>query len=708
LASEFYEAAWKLQPDLPEARVGVARRKMAKGELDEARKLLEFLESPGAGQHYDLGPIDVLSSHYQKQGRHEEALAIAAHLLRELPGAGQLHAFRAFVQRSEKALGRFESILPPREHSLRSLFRSERSVYPKWLRWTVIGGAALVLLSVGLLINNEYIRRHRAIHVVNACGKPVEVKVDDQPPLSVATTGQLVVNEGPHRLQLTGAVDETHQIDVQSTFFDRWFRKPVWVLNPGGEAVLEQVTLYYAENPPPSQQHLIMGRPFVALPHVDYAFESPPSKLDVKTKNAQVEKVSLQRFQGSDAIAFSATIDQDRAAALDFAEHRLRRHQPEQHNLLKHYLAATWLKDASRVEAFLKSGLAWRPVQVEWHRAYQGMAELKREDGELVALYDRYLEAEPKNAELIYLRGRVDPDWDAQERYYRRAIQADPRQPWPLMALGVRAAAAGKWADCLRDLKKAQELKIDEELVLDQLQSALLATGAAKTMVTEYQRRVAANPLDFNALVLMIEMIAASGPPESIERELAAWENRLPIGARAQVVVPFRAIAAYDAGKLGDCEQLCRQLGALQIPSLRLQAVLAQKRAKEAALDPAFSTLWDDPWEILAVSLGLDLEKQKDEALRWREKAIGKLKSMGPEMRLAGKILNSSEPPVMTEIERLLVGTGNQALVCAVLAERFPARRAEYHAAAARYNVRRKPPYQLVLRAIKGTASAAR
>jgi hypothetical protein len=154
---------------------------------------------------------------------------------------------------------------------------------------------------------------------------------------------------------------------------------------------------------------------------------------------------------------------------------------------------------------------------------------------------------------LIYLRGRVDPDWDAQERYYRRAIQADSRQPWPLMALGVRAAAAGKWADCLRDLKKAQELKIDEELVLDQLQSALLATGAAKTMVTEYQRRVAANPLDFNALVLLIEMIAASGPPELIERELAAWENRLPIGAGA-------ARGAVTC----DCRIRCRQAGGLR------------------------------------------------------------------------------------------------------------------------------------------------
>ncbi len=706
-AWKLYEAAWKLQPDLPEARVGVAQRKMAAGELDEARKLLDFMETPGAGQHYALGPIDILSGHYQKQGRHEEALSIAAHLLREIPQAGQQHPFRAFVQKSEKALGRFESMLPPREHSVRSLFRGEGSVYPKWLRWTVIGGAAIVLLASGLLINNEFIRRHRTIQVFNACGKPVQVKVDAQPPLTIETTGQLVVDEGRHRLQLTGAVDETHEVELRSTFLERWFRKPLWVLNPGGEAVLEHANLYYAANPPPSQHQLIVGRSFVALPHVDYAFEDPPSNLDVKSKNGQIEKISVQRFQGPDATAFSATIDADRPRALDFAEHRLRR-QPEQSELLKQYLVAAWQKDTARVEAFLKSGLDRRPVQVDWHRAYQAAGERNRRDDDLLALYDRYLKAEPKNAALIYLRGRVDPNWDEQERYFRRAIEADPRQPWPLMALGIRAAAAARWVDCLRDLKKAQELKIDQDLVLDQLQSALLATGAAKTMVTDYRSRLASNPLDIRAVILLIEMMAASGPPELIDKELAGWENRLPMQARLQIAPTLRAIAAYDVGKVAECEKLCRQLGPLQIPGLRLHAVLAQKRAKEATLDTTFVTLWDDPWEILAVSLGLALEGQKDEALRWREKAIVKLEAQGPETRLAAKLLNSPDPPAMTEIARVLVGSGKQALLCAALAQRFPARRAEYHAAAAQYNVRRTTPYQLVLRAIENGKTAAR
>ena len=226
--------------------------------------------------------------------------------------------------------------------------------------------------------------------------------------------------------------------------------------------------------------------------------------------------------------------------------------------------------------------------------------------------------------------------------------------------------------------------------------------------MTEYRRRLASNPLDFKAMILLIEMMAASGPPELIEKELAAWEVRLPFEVRAQALPPLRAIAEYDAGKLKDCEQRCRQLVSLQNSPFRLHAVLAQKRATEVILDPAFGKLWDDPWEVLATSLGLGLEGKQAEALRWRERAIGALESQGTETRLAAKVLRSREPAALTGIERVLVSPGNLALLCAALAERFPAKRAEYQTAAVRYNVRRNPPYQLVLRALEQSGDAAR
>ena len=135
-----------------------------------------------------------------------------------------------------------------------------------------------------------------------------------------------------------------------------------------------------------------------------------------------------KRFVGPDADAFTVTMQVDRSTALDFAEHRLRR-QPDKRDLLNRYVSEGRVQDSPRVETFLKSGLDHRPLAIDWHRAYQTLAELKGHEKELVLLYDRYLNAEPKNAGLIYLRGRVEPDWDQQDRYFDRPTHWIPGCP---------------------------------------------------------------------------------------------------------------------------------------------------------------------------------------------------------------------------------------------------------------------------------------
>ena len=101
------------------------------------------------------------------------------------------------------------------------------------------------------------------------------------------------------------------------------------------------------------------------------------------------------------------------------------------------------------------------------------------------------------------------------------------------------------------------------------------------------------------------------------------------------------------------------------------------------------------------MSLALSLQGKPDEAAKWRERAIGMLKASTPETRKVAEILSAAEPTPVADLEPIYLELGDKALVFAVLAERFPASRDEYHAAAARFNVRRKPPYQLVLRAIE-------
>src|SRR6266568_4665888 len=79
-AEPFFARALELRPDLPEARVGVACAHIRAKRLDEARRLVDFLEKPGAGQLYSLSPLEQLALAYQQAARHTEALALFGRL----------------------------------------------------------------------------------------------------------------------------------------------------------------------------------------------------------------------------------------------------------------------------------------------------------------------------------------------------------------------------------------------------------------------------------------------------------------------------------------------------------------------------------------------------------------------------------------------------------------------------------------------------
>ncbi len=699
-AVPLHEACLRLQPDSPSARVGVAAKRMAEGRIEDARSLLAFLEAPGAGRKYSLEPLRMIAGYYQKDGRHPEALRISSTLLRENPALGQDRSFRIFVRKSETAQGSLESILPPQKRSLLGLFGIGNSEgYARWQTRAAWGFTVLLLAAAGLALSNEYFRRNRTIFVVNACGKPVEVQVDDSPPQSFERLGRLSVSEGRHRLKVTGAVQENHDVVLQASYWDRWLKKPVWVLNPGSEAVIRESTMYYAVNPRPPDQRPVTFEPFSFHRHVDFAFEPPPDTLKLETKSSEAARVSLQWEHAADADLFGEIVASDRRAAFAFAERRLRR-APEQDKLLEAYVRAATSADLPQIQAFMKTGLDRRPVVVPWHRAYQSLCEYLGQDADLVALYDRFVKTEPASAQLLYLKGRIELDWDKQDTIYKRAIQLDPRLPWPWMAFGARAEAGAHWDEALRCLTKAHELAIDPELIRSSLQTARLGSGGAQALEPELRQRIAAQPSDVVSVVSLAEALAASGQTDKIDGELNAWQNRALPASSGEVIATVRALGLYFAGKLNECADRCRSVPSLKSGTLHAQSLLALQKSKDVIANASFSNALADPRLALAVSLALALENQPEEAARWRDQAIANLENAPRGVHRAARILAAEGPSPASEFDHLYMDADLKAVMLALMAQRHSARRSEYLASAARFNVRRRPPYHLVRQAI--------
>ena len=124
-AIPLFEKAYVPRPDLPEARVGMARIRMANGRLDEARELLGFLTVAGAGQLYSPSRWRRWPG-YREAGRHAATLTLCKHLLMEFPAVGEDRGFRKFVAASEKASEARERLAQEERLAPRPVRREER------------------------------------------------------------------------------------------------------------------------------------------------------------------------------------------------------------------------------------------------------------------------------------------------------------------------------------------------------------------------------------------------------------------------------------------------------------------------------------------------------------------------------------------------------------------------------------------------------
>ncbi|MCX6896121.1 MAG: hypothetical protein NTZ16_11605 [Verrucomicrobia bacterium] len=706
-ADEAFGRALSLRADLPEARVGVARGHLRAQRLDEARALLDFLEKPGAGQLYPLEPIETLAIAYQKAGRHLAALELLKFLQNELPALTEHQGFRALVKKSEQGLNLKVSQLPKLPFSFKRLFsRSEKiPTSGPQLTWRslLVVGIIVALVGLAFVIANEYIRRHRTVHIVNTFAQPATVSITDGGELK-NIRGVLSMNlcEGRHHARIAGPVTEEFDFEIHSTYFSRWFSNPAWVLNVGGAAVLIKRDVVYSRNPRPPGVSLRFGKSFEYFSGITHPFCALPESLQMKSYEERT-LVELQLYRGEGLALFGHLMNRNQPdEALVFSESWLPAHPDDAQVLRAYGTIAIQRGQQRRADDFYRRSLSFRPVRIEWHRAYQELHDTATGHAALVAEYDALLRSAPDDSALLYLRGRLAGDRKTGRNYFERAVQADSKNAYPVFAIGYDYMIAGNWGEARTRFARATELRPGDASFEHWLLLARFGVGEIKTIEAEIRQRLARNPEDFAATSQLIDVLAAQNLTDEALRVASGFTRAA--GANygsqlAEITAGLRAQALYAAGNFAELEKI-NGLPASATRRFVAEALIEQGRVTEG--EKMLESQENSPGKLvdaLALTVAFLQAGDKAAAEKWQRQAHHLLAAGNMDSVQAAMFLNSRTMPTLAEAQALMLPLKTKAVLLAAMIKLHPEARAEFAPLVHNLNVvERTFPFHLVRR----------
>jgi tetratricopeptide (TPR) repeat protein len=697
-ANACFLKAHELVPDDLTFRRAAALVLIEQKKPQAAQPLLDSFgpESP----HFQPPLFFALARSYQDIGLHAEAMELYHMLLAKQPALAKEKEFAKAVRKSDKALGVTKPTLPADPW-----YRNKPVV------WTLI--AATFLGALGYW--NYYISQHRTLSVVNGLKMPITVQIDGRPPIQISgrTHQNIVVSEGMHTAVVADPADRfpAAEFEMHASWWERFFRKPAFIVDPSQTSATVWEQIVYSDLKVPgdtdNKLELHAGEAFWSVPHADYHFEEFPAQVQAKAGSRILKsRVGMMQEEPNTIVNGALSLGKNIGDLDAYMEHHLIA-DPDDNDLLKSYVLFGMMfeKSESR-EKFLESHLSDKPVKVQWHRQYQNQFELqnhgvdaKAKRASLIAKYDGLLKQSPKEAVLLYLRGRLEFDVRTMTPLIDQALEIDSKQPNILAAKGYGFLVQGQTAEALQWYQKASAVSPNDAEIIEGLRQAqaaakdfadlekslrtdkglapdhlndnlalclmLIATGRSpeaeqryQTYMTEMQKKLLAVPQASSALLRSFEL-----------PYLYAKGDFVALAARAQEEKDFKFVAAMEQGQLVDLEQ---------------QATL-----------PMDLPYWHLCRSIVARQLGNEAQAEASKTT-----AITMLEGQGGDEARAAELLRQGPNVNWDDLENLIEQPANKKVLLVVLAQEAKDHKSEYLDLAEKLNFDLSFPYHLIQKEI--------
>lgn len=697
-ATPYYERQLKLDANSPQARIGMAFRKINANNLDEARSLLKFLMHPGTSKLYNLGVLETLADCYQKSGNHDEALKIYQFLLQEVPAVGQIHSFRKKIVTSEKKSTGATSILPTSDLKWWQVFVPSHKGFSSAARFWAYTGVVTALVMVSALARNEYIRRHRTLYVVNNLSQNVSLFVGDKGPIQLGPLTHVTLAEGKHRIKTNLPHLKEDEIEVQSGYFERWWSKPAWVYNVAGAGAYAHINLVYSKIPRDPTHTLHIGEKIVNFPHIDYAFEDPPSSIKVKG-NRDVAKSALQIVTAPPKEIVMTLFNQKQyPQVLDITEGLLSSSTASFEFPTLYQRAATASGEQQRAVQFLNQIMDGPPLNLECHRAYQDLLDTAQGHEKLVADYSARLKKTPQEGRLMYLYARLLDGTKEQTDLFQASGKASPDLYWPKVAMSYDAVREGNWNASLEYLQEAEQRKAPLTLLVPLRHEALLGTGGAEELTKQYRQKDLLSDFGSQGVLLRADALVIAGRKDEALRDFQSWMGSDP--KDPQVVEYLRTWIHYLAGEFQIVEKYLARARPDYGTSLKLPYTYATGKMSILEAAPNLVQESEDAWDAVGVAICYELNNKKPEAEKWRAAAIKKLEAGSYDDSCVAKMLKSKEAPDYESLRQVTVSREQRMLLLADAALRFPKLGPKVAPVLEKLCVSRKSPDPLIRRVL--------
>lgn len=460
--------------DEEETREALADCLLRQDRPADAEPLLQHIVEKGIP---DRAPaLFHLAQGYQIAGDHAKALAVFDQCAAVNPLLGRDENFVRLREASAKTLGTNDPVRPA------DVVRKAKSAAS--LRRTLKVAPAVIALAFLAYVGLAWIQgRRREVFLVSGIDRPYTVRLNGVThSVAARSVTPIRIAEGDAVVEIIDppGVSPAETVCVRTPLLSRPFDKQAFVINPDHAAVLQHGQVVYSSGgggnaPEPTFSG---GRALHEFDRIDYAFEEPPRSLQLSSHSDRLTKHTLRPLQ-KDAdippVALLAMIG-DRLGPGTVAE-VARRHillEPEH----SEYLQVLSTSEAPRqVADFLRPLLARRPLQVQWHRAYQNAMTAMHQDDQIAREYDAMLAADPANKDLMYLAGRAYQDLDKSVALCRKAVDGDAPSGYAAFSLSAYHLANGEFPDAVRYAQIAARVMPNEEDVRAYLRWALIADG---------------------------------------------------------------------------------------------------------------------------------------------------------------------------------------------------------------------------------------